>query len=443
MVLFGKKKQITSENDQLRARIAYLEENASEDFRSSEAARLRFSKLQDETKELEKSRSHIANEVADLQKQCYELSHEVTERKAQIVDLDDTILMQELGLYTPRYDFMSVDEYKAEIKKIRDQQKAVIREMNETAKCTNWTVNGSQAKGRKMVADLTKLLLRAFNGECDEVIRKVKFSNIDASIKAIGKSADAVTKLGAVVGVEIPQRLVKLKEDEARIAFEYSKFKEAEKERLRELKEQEREAKKLEKEIEAERKKLEKERKQYNKALEDILQKLSDACESDKPALEAKRDEIEANLSEVAKAVEDVDYRAANQRAGYVYVISNIGSFGQDVYKIGMTRRLDPMERVRELGDASVPFNFDVHALIFSDDAPGLEAALHREFESRKLNLVNQRREFFKCSLDEIKDAVLKNYDKTVEFIAVPDAEQFRISEKMRATETSEARAAC
>lgn len=97
-----------------------------------------------------------------------------------------------------------------------------------------------------------------------------------------------------------------------------------------------------------------------------------------------------------------------------------------------MTRRLDPQDRVDELGDASVPFNFDVHAMIFSDNAPALEAALHRAFEDRKLNMVNTRREFFHVTLDEIKNVVKKNFDKTVEFIDVPDAEQYRISQKMK-----------
>ncbi len=119
-------------------------------------------------------------------------------------------------------------------------------------------------------------------------------------------------------------------------------------------------------------------------------------------------------------------------KAGYVYIISNIGSFGKDIYKIGMTRRLDPQDRVDELGDASVPFKFDVHAMIFSDDAPALEAALHREFEDRKVNMINQRREFFHVTLDEIKEVVKRNYDKTVEFVDVPEAEQYRLSEKLR-----------
>ena len=111
-----------------------------------------------------------------------------------------------------------------------------------------------------------------------------------------------------------------------------------------------------------------------------------------------KKAQLESHIKDIEKAIADIDYRQANMKAGYVYVISNIGSFGPNVYKIGMTRRLDPQDRVDELGDASVPFNFDVHAMIFSDDAPALEAALHRAFEDRKINMVNTRREFFQCN---------------------------------------------
>lgn len=111
-----------------------------------------------------------------------------------------------------------------------------------------------------------------------------------------------------------------------------------------------------------------------------------------------------------------------------MYIISNIGAFGENVYKIGMTRRLDPQERIDELGDASVPFNYDVHAMIFTDDAPKLEAALHSAFEDKKLNKINPRREFFKVTLEDVKTVVRKNFDKTVEWIDVPEAEQYRQS---------------
>ena len=144
-----------------------------------------------------------------------------------------------------------------------------------------------------------------------------------------------------------------------------------------------------------------------------------------------KKQEIESHITELDVAIKDIDYREANKRAGYVYIISNVGSFGEDIYKIGMTRRLDPMERVDELGDASVPFKFDVHAMIFSDDAPQLEAALHRAFENKKVNMINNRREFFRVTLEEIEEVVRSNYDKTVDFVKIPQAEQYRESLKI------------
>ena len=208
--------------------------------------------------------------------------------------------------------------------------------------------------------------------------------------------------------------------------------KQKEKERLKELRAEERERAKLEKEIEAERKKLEKEAKHYSNALQQILQQIASASPVDLPALEEKKAELEAKIADTDKAREQVDYRAANQRAGYVYIISNIGAFGEGVYKIGMTRRLEPMDRIDELGDASVPFDFDVHALIFSEDAPALETALHHAFEDRKLNMINTRREFFRVSLAEIKAVITQNFDKTVEFIDVPEAAQYRQSELIR-----------
>lgn len=429
MALFGKSKQVT----ELEARVAYLEQNATPEFSAVERMRSEIAALQQELSTLSGVKAAEVAELAAIIEKRDKAKAEADELSLQVVNLEDEILLQEFGLYEPRYDFTNIDQYKERLSAIREEQKASIRQANEDAKNSGWTVNGNKAQGRKLATDLTKSLVRSFNGESDEIIRKVKFSNIDASVKAIEKTASAVNKLGTVVGVSIPDDLVKLKQQEAYLAFEYARFKEDEKERLRELKAQEREAKKLEKEIEAERKKLEKEQQQYSRALADIIAKLENASPDDVEALEAKKAEIEANLDDVAKAVADVDYREANQKAGYVYVISNIGSFGEGVYKIGMTRRLDPMERIKELGDASVPFEFDVHALIFTDDAPSLEAALHRTFENRKLNLVNHRREFFKCSLEEIKSAILANYDKTVEFVSTPDAEQYRISEKLRA----------
>lgn len=283
-----------------------------------------------------------------------------------------------------------------------------------------------------MIHDMQKLLIRAFNCECDDVVSNAKFNNIEAGEKRINIAFSTISKLGAVCGVAITAPYRNLKIQELHLAYEYQIEKQKEKEALKQLRAEERERAKLEKEIAEARRKIEKEQLHYSNALCKLLQQLSTASPEDIPALEEKKAELEAQLVSLDKSMEQIDYREANQKAGYVYIISNIGAFGEGIFKIGMTRRLEPMDRIDELSDASVPFNFDVHAMIFSDDAPALEAALHRAFENRKLNMVNTRREFFRVSLDEIKEVVKKNFDKTVEFIDVPSADQFRQSELLR-----------
>ncbi len=360
------------------------------------------------------------------------LLQKISVLKSQLVETDEKVLLQEFGLYEPKFDFVSSDAYKARLSLIREQQKAMIKTGTAIIGATSWTVNGSASQGSKMIKDIQKLVLRAFNSECDECVDKVKYNTYDSYVQRIEKSCQAISKLGAIMNLSISEDYKRLKLDELALSFEYKLKKEEEKEAQKALRAQMREEAKLQKEIEEARKKLDKEQTHYEKALSAITKQLEIADDETKKELLAKQKEIENQLGEIEKAQKDVDYRAANAKAGYVYIISNIGAFGENVYKIGMTRRLDPTERVDELGDASVPFNFDIHAMIFSDDAPRLEAALHRAFEGRKLNMVNQRREFFRVTLDEIKEVVKANFDKTVEFVDVAEAEQYRTSEKMR-----------
>ena len=350
--------------------------------------------------------------------------------KKEAVFFEDAITFQEFGLYTPRYDFVTSEEYKEELDRIRDAQKKLIKNDKAIIGATTWTVNGSKSKGNKMIADMKKLFLRAFNSDCEDVISKVKYNNFDMSLKKIRQSANSIEKLGKSMSLQITQKYIDWKEEELTLAFEYQQKKQEEKEAQKAARAEMREAARLQKEIEAQRKKIEKEQTHYQTAYEKLLKQLEE--DPDNSDLLAKKSELENQLNDIDRAIKDIDYREANQRAGYVYIISNIGAFGENVYKIGMTRRLDPQDRVDELGDASVPFNFDVHAMIFSDDAPALETALHKAFEDRKLNMVNTRREFFNVTLDEIKEVVKENFDKTVEFVDVPDAEQFRVSQKMK-----------
>lgn len=338
--------------------------------------------------------------------------------------------IEEYGLYNPTFDFANALGYKEALLEIRQKKKNMIKEKKAVTGNINWVVDGSAKTGGKLVNDIQKLLLRAFNQECDDLVSKVKYTNFDTSLDRMKKSAETISKLGTVMSISITKEYLQLKQDELQLAFEYQRKKQQEKEELKAAREEQREQAKAQKELEKRLHDIEKEQTHYQTAYEKLKTQI--AQNPNNADLLQKQKELESTLSDIEKSLKDIDYRQANMRAGYVYIISNIGSFGKDVYKIGMTRRLDPQDRIDELGSASVPFNFDVHAMIFSDDAPALEAALHRAFEDKKVNMVNHRREFFHVTLDEIKDVIKKNFDKTVEFIDVPDAEQYRISERMR-----------
>ncbi len=202
-----------------------------------------------------------------------------------------------------------------------------------------------------------------------------------------------------------------------------------EREKAAEEKSMLREQQKLEKEIEKKRNKLEKELKHFDKEKARLLKELeSNPDQIEKERINSELEKINDNLKVLSDENEELEERLSNTRAGYVYIISNIGSFGENIYKIGVTRRQDPLERVRELGDASVPFKFDVHALIFAEDAFGLENQLHKKFRHKNVNAVNKKKEFFDVHLDEIKDVVQNHYFKPVNFTDIPEAIEYRES---------------
>lgn len=373
------------------------------------------------------------NELQKVEAQIVAANARYEELRASLLHVEDAIELETFALYIPRYEFANSSQYKDRLAEIRNGQKQMIRDKSAVIYDTNLTYNGSKAQGKKLLADMAQLCLRSFNNECDAAVSGVKFSNYDRCRERIIKAFDDINALGKVNSMVLSWQYRQLKLDELTLAYEYQVKKEEEREALRALKAQEREEAKLAKEIAEARKEAEKERKHYLQALEKLKQQaLMAGTEADRAAIAEKQSELIGLLDDLNQKLEDIDYRQSNQRAGYVYVISNIGSFGEGIYKIGMTRRLDPMERVYELGDASVPFTFDVHAMIFTDDAPKLEAALHQAFADRRLNLVNKRREYFRVSLEEIKKVVRENHDKTVEFIDAPAAWQYRESQLMR-----------
>ncbi len=210
---------------------------------------------------------------------------------------------------------------------------------------------------------------------------------------------------------------------ELELTADYLMKLQVEKEEAREERERLREERKAEQELAAERARLDKEREHYLNA----LQALEDS--DDQTAIA----DLNERLHEIDEAIERNDYRTANIRAGYVYVISNRGALGPNIVKIGLTRRLEPMDRVRELGDASVPFPFDVHAMFFADDAVTVEADLHRAFADRRVNLINQRREFFFATPAEVRTVLLEQVGNLLEFAEEPEATQYLQSKKVLA----------
>lgn len=374
----------------------------------------------------------LKSEISSLESKRESLKKEILKLEDDYIELEDEILMQSYGFFNPKYDLEDSEAYKVRLKEIKDKQKEMVRTKMAVHYFKDWMVDGSKAKGRKMTNNMIRQALRTFNSECDIAISKVTVNNVHSMEKRINNVYHAVNKMNETNGVSITIEYLNLKFEELYLALEYARKLEEEKEEQRRIKEQMREEEKVRREINAMKAKIEKEEKHFINAIEKLEKAKSNSTEEEIKELELKIKELNEKLSEVAKQKEDVLNRERNTRAGYVYVISNIGSFGDDIYKIGVTRRLTPLDRIRELSSASVPFQFDVHAMIFSDDAPALETTLHKTFHHKRVNLVNERKEFFNITLEEIKEVVEKNHDKTVEFKMTALAEEYRESQAIR-----------
>jgi len=378
--------------------------------------------------------------IASLKLEILNLQQDIQAKRDQLIEMDDTLLLQEFSLYQPKHKLTNSAAYKIRIDVIRDMQAKLVRSKTAATCAANWSLNGNEREGQRMVADYTKLIVRAFNNECDVTVEGVKFSNLDSCRKRIFKSHEMLNKLGVRMSISITKEYLDLKVDELELCHEYQIKKQEEKEELRKERERLREEAKVAREIEERRQTLVKEEKHFRKAQSDLLERLSAAdTETEKELCLKELASIEANLVEVSAQHKEIDYREANARAGYVYIISNIGAFGEGVFKIGVTRRLDPQERIDELSDASVPFQFDTHALVFSDDAYGLETELHRHFDQLRVNRMNMRKEFFRASAEELETALLRTFQKPVDFVKLAEAAEYRQTLKLLETLRSKA----
>jgi hypothetical protein len=335
---------------------------------------------------------------------------------SEVIELNDQRVLQDVGIYRYHHPLEDAAAYKERLAAINGRIDDVVKANRAVLAADLFTFDGSLAKGRKMVGDFSKLMLRAYNAEADNCVRSLRNGNISTAKKRLENAMKSIEKLGVIMEMRVNPDYHQLRVEELELTADYQMKVQEEKERAREERELLREQRRVEQELAVERERLEKEKAHYETALEQLRAKGDDAA----------ADELATRLAEIEQAIEANDYRTANVRAGYIYVISNIGALGPNIVKIGMTRRLEPRDRVRELGDASVPFLYDTHALFFSDDAVTLENELHKAFAHRRVNFVNERREFFFATPTEVRDMLLQKVGGgLLEFNETPEAPEY------------------
>lgn len=350
------------------------------------------------------------------------LRSEAEALRAEIERLRGAIDRIEVGVYRYAHPLDSATAYKAQLKGVEERIDALIKAGNAVTGAKNWSINGSPAEGAKMVSDFCKLVLRSYNNEADNAVRALKPHTLATAKKRLETARATIAKLGARVQLQVTDEYHALRLKELELTADFLQKLAEEKERERQIREQQREEEKVRRELEEKRLKLEKERAQHLVAIATLLQS------GDQEG--AAR--LQEKVAVVEDAIQGVIERAANTRAGTVYVISNVGAFGPGVVKIGLTRRENPDDRVRELGDASVPFHFDVHAKIWSEDAVALEGMLHKAFEARRVNMVNAHREFFFVTPEEVRDELAKHAVEVLTFVVDADAEEWKRSRRAR-----------
>lgn len=380
-----------------------------------------------ERAELQQSIDRHDDERVAASKKVQAVKRDISRLKGEVLDLKNTKDVQDYGLYdfeNPADDSVRLGD---RLRRVQAEIKDRVREGSAATGSKTMTMDGNLRKGQKVVKDMVKLLLRSYNAEAENAVKTVRAGHLTAAKKRLEKSAQAVERLGKSMDIVVTYRYRQLRESELELTHQHLEALKAAKEEEREIRRREREEAKAQREFLAAKAKQEKEVEHYRNVV---------------ASLRASGDEVEAAkmsvvLTEAEEKLEDVERTMANTRAGYVYVASNRGAFGDGVVKIGMTRRLNPDERLKELSDASVPFNFDKHTMIFAEDAVGLENALHKQFSDKRVNLINMRREYFYATPGEVKKALLDHDVQVLEYHEESEAVEFEASELQRQTRSA------
>ena len=220
--------QYKAELEKSQAECERLKSLFTPEMQQADALQRKIEELQNEISTKENEIASLSSDISKKNNEINSLNDTIHKKHSEISWMDDEIIVQEFGLYQPHYDFASALDYKEELAKIRAKQKELIKNKNAVSGSTEWTVNGSVSKGKKMVSDTQKLLMRAFNSECDDLISRVKYTNFDATLDRIYKSAEAISKLGTIMSISITQPYLDAKVKELRLAFEYQQKKQQE-----------------------------------------------------------------------------------------------------------------------------------------------------------------------------------------------------------------------
>lgn len=374
----------------------------------------------------------LLGEYATLASKKTELSKLVKALENKLTGYSDEYLIPSMSLLDDLIDGYDFLDAATKLKQIRQEIKISIKQ-NVVAECDYVEDN----RRNTAIAFITN----AFNSKADVHVSRLRHDNVGKLIEALKDDYLLLNNFGqAFRNARINPSYLALRISELNWASMILEFKEREKEEQRAIREQIREEERAQKEYERAIKEAEKEEALLLKAYEKAKREFDSATDDQK----AKHDQRMRELLEKLKIAEEKNIRALSMaqqtRAGHVYVISNIGSFGEDVLKLGMTRRLEPMDRVRELGDASVPFSFDVHAMIYSEDAPTLEKKLHHHFNHQRVNKINYRKEFFKVALNDVK-SYLNEQNIQAQFTLKAEALQYRESLRVEELPDDEQRA--
>ena len=335
------------------------------------------------------------------------------------------------GLYSLSLDIGSPDSLRRELEDVRQNLAQMISEKTAVTCDGRWQINGSYTEGARATKHYTRIMLRTFNADADACLDLVRWNNLEKCISRLRASFEYVNELGSTHITRLQEPYLEARIKQLKIMHRYKEAIHRQKESVRATRAAEAEERRANREIERARAEAEIEERRYSRALERAREEATFLLGNERD----KMLQIVADLEKKLAAASALKQRAISMaqitKAGFVYVVSNIGSFGADVLKIGMTRRIDPQERVRELGGASVPFHFDVHAMIYSENAPALENSFHRRFARQRINLANGRKEFFRVALPEVV-RFAEELSLAAEFSTVPEARDYHLSSALR-----------